>query len=120
MSTEYNWGLNFTSGHIAFFMACNKPSMTLPKISWGREDTDDHMKMRIQSDQDNISEIELRHGKTRGLSRLDWRLARARYPDDPPGNSCNIFKMQMFQFKPHPIPIWKILKLKPSGGQLLK
>ena len=48
------------------------------------------MKMRIQSDQDNISEIELRHGETRGLSRLDWRLARARYPDDPPGNPCYI------------------------------
>ena len=72
-------------GHIAFFMACNKPSLTLPRISWGREDTEEHMKMRIQSDQDNISLIELRHGETRGLSRLDWRLARARYPDDPPG-----------------------------------
>ena len=59
--------------------------MTLPKISWNREDTDEHIKLRIQSDQDNISTIELRHGETRGLTRLDWRLARARTPDDPPG-----------------------------------
>ena len=72
------------SSHTTFFMACNKASLTLPKITWEYETTDQTLGIRLDTDLETEA-IELRRAETRGMSRLDFRLARARTEDDPPG-----------------------------------
>ena len=56
-------------------MAANKPSLTLPRISWERIESENEYGVRIISDEPlDKDAIKLRVANTADLSRLDFRL----------------------------------------------
>jgi hypothetical protein len=66
-------------------MAANKASLKLPQISWERLETESEYGVRIVSDAPlSNDDIKLRVANTADLSRLDFRLVRARYEEDGP------------------------------------
>jgi len=63
-----------------FFMAVNK-GLEIPQISWTQDDDDKRFGLIAETTGD--WEAEGRFAQSRGNTRLDFRLARARYEDDP-------------------------------------